>query len=680
MALAGRRSLAMRLFIVSSAIATSACAQSNSTLATQSTSTLASLTTSSLSGSITALTVAQDGSGQFTAINPALSYAQSSGIPTVTIKQGTYSDTVSVQATQTVTVIGENPSPDQYSQNAVTISHPLGPVTIASNNVLGITWRNINFMNRNTTGTAFAVSLRGTKNAFYDCSFVSAGQGVITSTLGITLISGGYIEGTDKVFYSYPGMYVYGATIAPLNSNALLVYSKGASVNNVFYNSTVVFDSCAIVQKSGSSNTNVYLAAPNGAGSQAVFRNTTIGSLVAAAGVHPSSSGYADFYGEFETTGAGAYAANSASRSPYDHALTPDEMSSWSVGSVFADSFPPYATSDLSWVDPQVLSAIQQGETAQTVVISSSATTSSQTVFTSTTSRSANVTTSATSSGTSSISTSNTTVSASATATTSTASCAPAATLVVSQNPGACEYANISAAISALPNDNQAKTIHVKAGTYNEQISITRNGKVTLIGETSAAQDFTSNKVVVQFSYGVLTSAGQDELTPVVNAKKANDNSGLALYNIDFINTYPQTKNTAALAADFYGNNIAAYGCSFIGFQDTLLANKGIQVFSNSYIEGSIDFVRLLFSQYMVCCVLTHYRRFGASLRHTFINVTSLSTLRAPQSPRNLDPLVPLSAATFTTDATSLVLRHTEALWDSATLAGHIAIFQSPCT
>ncbi|KAH0257706.1 carbohydrate esterase family 8 protein, partial [Aureobasidium melanogenum] len=92
-------------------------------------------------------------------------------------------------------------------------------------------------------------------------------------------------------------------------------------------------------------------------------------------------------------------------------------------------------------------------------------------------------------------------------------------------------------------------------------------------------------------SSGRSTSAGQDEQTPVINAKKTNDNSGLALYNIDFINSYPQTANTAALAADFYGNNMAAYGCSFIGFQDTLLANKGIQVFSNCYVEGSIDFI-----------------------------------------------------------------------------------------
>lgn len=165
----------------------------------------------------------------------------------------------------------------------------------------------------------------------------------------------------------------------------------------------------------------------------------------------------------------------------------------------------------------------------------------------------------------------------------------PSSTLVVSQNPTADQYANVSQAIAALPNDGQAYTIYIQAGTYTEQISITRAGKVTLRGETFK-NDYTQNLVTIQFSHGVLTSAGQDENTPVIYAKKT-DGSGLALYNIDFVTTYPQTKNTAALAADFYGSNMAAYGCSFIGYQDSLLANKGVQVYSNCYIEGSVDFI-----------------------------------------------------------------------------------------
>ena len=214
-------------------LAALASAQSgNVTTTLVSSTTSSSSKTSSASGSV--ITVAQDGSGQFTAINPAISYAQNSGYPTVTVLQGTYTETVSVVATQTVTIIGQNPSPNDYTQNKVTISSPLGPVTVASNNVQGVSWSNFNFVNSNTTGTAYAVSLRGTKNAFYDCSFVSSGAGVITSTLGITFIFGGYVEGTDKIFYEFPSAYVYGTTITATSSSALLVYSKGSTVSEVY--------------------------------------------------------------------------------------------------------------------------------------------------------------------------------------------------------------------------------------------------------------------------------------------------------------------------------------------------------------------------------------------------------------------------------------------------------------
>ena len=109
----------------------------------------------------------------------------------------------------------------------------------------------------------------------------------------------------------------------------------------------------------------------------------------------------------------------------------------------------------------------------------------------------------------------------------------------------------LETAISALPNDGAEKVILINPGTNTEQININRTGKVTLRGVTSFENDYSQNQVTIQFSYGVSTSAWQDESTPVINSKKT-DGSGLALYNINFVNTFPQTKNYAALATDFY--------------------------------------------------------------------------------------------------------------------------------
>ena len=183
---------------------------------------------------------------------------------------------------------------------------------------------------------------------------------------------------------------------------------------------------------------------------------------------------------------------------------------------------------------------------------------------------------------------------------------------IVTPNPTICEFDSVSAAIAALPDDGLEKNIYVNAGEYNEQISITRNGKVNLRGATSFTNDYTQNVATIFFDYGVNTSAGQDELTPVVKAKKS-DSSGIAIYNINFINTFVQTKNFAGLASDFYGTNIAAYGCAFYGFQDTVLLNKGIQVLSNCYIQGSVDYVWGFSTAFINKCKIATYTP-GASI------------------------------------------------------------------
>ena len=93
------------------------------------------------------------------------------------VKASTYNETVTVLGTAQLTIIGDSSVPSNYSQNQVTISSNSAstiPMTIGTNGVLGITWRNINFANSGM-GNAATVSLRGAKNAFYDCQFISPG-------------------------------------------------------------------------------------------------------------------------------------------------------------------------------------------------------------------------------------------------------------------------------------------------------------------------------------------------------------------------------------------------------------------------------------------------------------------------------------------------------------------------
>lgn len=537
------------------------------------------------SASATAVTVAADGSAQFTAVNAAVSAAFNSAIPSVIIKAGTYSEAITIQGTQTLTLVG--PTATSFAQNQVVITAngttgPLSFNTLSSN---GVTFKNLNFTNTGTTSPAPAVYVRGMNMAFYGCSLISAGTQVYYAGYGTALIANSYIEGTDKLFANKPTVYVYGSTIVPTSSNSLIMYNSGALLNGVNYNSTLVVDSSSVTQKPGLSNTGVYLAGANGNYSQAVYRNSALGSFVATAGVYYTSCNYAVYYGEFENTGAGAYSSsNAASRaSACDYSMSRSDVSTFTIDKVFGNAFFGYSSSDTTWIDSSVLSSIQGSDSSQLAAYTSSSTSIS--------SSSSIVSSSGISSG--SFAANSSTVSTTS-STPSSATCAtptPSATLVVSKNATLCQYNNVTAAISALPSDSQPYTILIMPGTYTEQLSVTRNGKVTLIGQTSFVNDYTQNEVTIEFSNGELTSAGKDESTPVIFAKKSNDDSGMAIYNINFINTFPQTANTAALAADFYGANIASYGCSFIGFQDTLLANQGSQLFSNSYIEGSIDYI-----------------------------------------------------------------------------------------
>ncbi|GLI81085.1 hypothetical protein PoHVEF18_009454 [Penicillium ochrochloron] len=533
--------------------------------------TVTSTSTTTSSTSTTVVTVATDGSGEFTAIGAAISYAQSHAIPSVTVLAGTYTEAITISATPTVTVVGQTTAKDDYSQNQVVITNS-GTVLTVNNNALDVNFQKVNFVN---TASAFgAMVLKGNKYAFYDCRIVSTGTLGITASVGLGVIANSYIEALDKVIYGGANLYVYNTEIVPVDSSAILAYMKGTKDSSLkLWNSTVIFDHVTVSQKLGASNNYVYLGAANGPGMVVLYRNSVLGGLIAASGAHNDATtldGY-NLIAEYDNTGAGAYTSNAATRAAFVSLLSASDLSQYSISAIFAAAYPSYATSDTQWIDSSVLASIQAAD----VITSSSSTTSTTPVTSAALSASAVSTDFASSSVTSSSITSSST------------STAATSTFVV--NPTAGPYKNITAAIAALPSDGKEYTIYVMSGTYNEQISITRTGKTILRGETTYENDYTQNTVTVEYSNGVLTSANEDETTPVVNAKNS-DGKGLAIYNINFKNTYPQTANTAALAADFYGN-VQAFGCSFIGYQDTLLANKGTQVFSNCYVEGSIDFI-----------------------------------------------------------------------------------------
>lgn len=543
----------------------------------------------------------QAGGGQFTAINAAISYAQTFARPTVLVRAGTYNEAISVVGTASVTIVGDSSVSGDYTKNQVTILSSVAsliPMSIGTNSAQGVTWRNINFVN-SATGTAAAVSLRGTRNAFYSCQFISAGTTAITSSLGTTLIADSYIEGTDKLFYGYLGLYVFNSTVTATASSSTIIYSHGYSTPTQF--SQTVLDSCSIIQKPGTTNTYVYFAGANGDGSQAVLKYTSMASMIAPAGTR--ALGTNGLFGEYATTGPGSYAYGTGR---VDTLMTSSMLSNCTIDYVFANSFTGYTTPNTSWVDPSVLKAIS----AANLVISSSTSSLSLTSLlslssspssmlgASSTESSTLFSTSPVTSGTNSTaSLPSTSVSASSTSSASaTATCVlptsvPPTAYVVGPSSSCARYTSITAAIAALPVDSTTQYIYILAGTYTEQVpSFARAGPTIFRGESTSPLSQSSNIVTLQFSGSVLSSAGGSETYSVFRSTSYSAKN-YAFYNINFVNIAPISPNMIAIAMDIKAQQVGFYSCGFTSGQGTFLANYGTFFLSGCYIEGSQDFV-----------------------------------------------------------------------------------------
>ncbi|KAH7148253.1 pectin lyase fold/virulence factor [Dactylonectria macrodidyma] len=537
----------------------------------------------------TVVTVATDGSGDYTAIGPAITYAQANAIPTVSVLAGTYTETIAVSATATVTIIGQTSTAtskkrdsNAWDANKVVVTNggnAVRPLTI-NTNTKGLTWRNLNFVNSNSASTSGIVSLVGGKNAFYGCSFVSAGSVGFTGSLASGIIANSYLEATDKLLAKYSSLYIFGSTLTVTNNNGLLMYTLGYIVNSIQYNSTNVLDDCSVIQKSGTTNKNVYMAAANGVGSVALYRSTTLPSFIAGTGVYvdTTTANTLNQYLEYDTSGAGSYAQNTANRvGKVTYVSYSASLSAYDISTFFTTVYPSVSAANNDWIDSDVLSAIKASNALHAKSPPSSTSTTSTT----------------TSSSTSSTDTTSSTTSSTSAA--STVSCLPSSmpttALIVGPSTNSCaQYTSIASAIAALPADSTTQYIYILAGTYNEQPTISRTGSVIIRGETSNAKSSSANKVTITNSNGRASSAGSSSTTATFSQSKYETKLA-AFYNINFVNSFSPQLNYVALAVYAKGQKVAFYGCNIDSSQGSLYLDYGSVYFSGGRISGTTDFI-----------------------------------------------------------------------------------------
>ncbi|KAI0339550.1 pectin lyase-like protein [Trametopsis cervina] len=144
------------------------------------------------------------------------------------------------------------------------------------------------------------------------------------------------------------------------------------------------------------------------------------------------------------------------------------------------------------------------------------------------------------------------------------------------------KYAKISAALQ----DTSSSVYFIYAGTYNEQVSITRPN-LKIYGQTQVPSSFSGNTVTITNKLPA-SVAGSNDLSGTVRVEAA----GVSLYNLNISNTVGAGSDVQAIALSVnQGDQFGAYGVKLTGFQDTLLANVGNQFYGNCWIEGATDFI-----------------------------------------------------------------------------------------
>jgi pectinesterase len=89
---------------------------------------------------------------------------------------------------------------------------------------------------------------------------------------------------------------------------------------------------------------------------------------------------------------------------------------------------------------------------------------------------------------------------------------------------------------------------------------------------------YTANRVTIQAGVSA-AQVGYDDPSGTLRVHKDDFN----MYNINVRNTFG--KGSPAIALSQYGSRVGLYACGFYGYQDTLLANQGTQVYLRNYIQ-----------------------------------------------------------------------------------------------
>jgi len=177
-------------------------------------------------------------------------------------------------------------------------------------------------------------------------------------------------------------------------------------------------------------------------------------------------------------------------------------------------------------------------------------------------------------------------------------SCLPAFALFITGGPlaaqtnlvvtpdGGGRFKTVQQAIMAVPSgsSNNPVVIHIAPGTYKELIYIQREKRFfKLVGEDP------TNTILSFNLYAGITNAEGKPIGTFKTPSTTIDADDFTAENLTFENSAGPVGQALAIRVD--GDRAAFRNCRFLGWQDTILLNRGRQYFENCCICGHVDFI-----------------------------------------------------------------------------------------
>jgi len=151
---------------------------------------------------------------------------------------------------------------------------------------------------------------------------------------------------------------------------------------------------------------------------------------------------------------------------------------------------------------------------------------------------------------------------------------------------GSAQFKTVHEAIMSVPSGTPASpvVIHIKPGIYRELIYIQREKRFfRLVGEDP-------EKTILSFNlHANIPGPDGKPIGTFRTPQTVIDADDVTVENITFENSAGPVGQALAIRID--GDRIVFRNCRFLGWQDTIFANRGRQYFEDCYIAGHVDFI-----------------------------------------------------------------------------------------